>query len=203
LLDTPLGHDKHFAIGCFLETSFNLDRFIKLDSVISLDFIIPKTEDRFFQKKKNPALFSDDRFIDLDETDPDDIPIAKELIKFLNEQAVETFFPLPYKSFVNPGFMFQFTVGPKITIRDWTFNFGYDFWYRQKEKINPIFGMPSEPLVKSQNTRCYQNKIFGSAKFNKIGECRDWSVCLNAEHTPSSSGIGKDFTFALGFQVNF
>ena len=187
-----------------LETSFNMARFIKLDSVVSIEYIIPRCEKRFFIKKKDPALFDSDRFPpNLDEDDPDDIALATDRVAFLNQQAVETFFPESYKSMVSPGFMFQFTVGPKISIRDWTFNFGYDFWLREKETVSPIFCKSKEPLVKSQKPFCLQNKLFGSAKFNKIGEYRDWSFCLNAEHTMSSQGIGQDFTVSLGFQLNF
>ena len=203
LLDAPLGNNKHFAIGFFIDSNFKIDKNINLDSVLSLEYIIPRQERRFFIKKKNKAVFDNDRFPDLDPDNPNDIHVATKLTNFLNEQTLETFFPYEHLSIVSPGFVLQFTVSPKVTIRDWTFNVGYDFWLRQKERINPIFDQSIEALKYSAAPRCLQSKLFAAVKFNKFRECHDWAVSLNADYTLSKSGIGRDFTCALGFQVNF
>ena len=203
LLDDPLGNNKHFTLGCFLESKFQIAENIHLDSVASLEYIIPKQERRFFLTKKNKTLFANDMFPDLDPDDPDNIPIATELVNFLSKQAVETFFPPQYTATVAPGFMFQFTVSPKVIVRDWTFNVGYDFWFRQREHINPIYNVPIEGLKNSCAPKCSQSKLFAAVKFNKIRECFDWAISLSADQAISKSGIGRDFNFALGFQVNF
>lgn len=203
LLDDPLGNNKHFGIGGFLENSYKISESIKLDAVVSLDYLIPRSENRFYQKLKNPACFSDSRFpANLDEEDPDDIALANILVNFLNQQTVETFFPLPYKAMVKPGFMFQFTMGPNITVKNWNFNFGYDFWIKQKDIVKPIFKQDAQ-LVTSPAFKCMQNKFYANLKFNKISRCKDWAVYLSGEQTFANSGIGNELTAALGFQINF
>src|SRR3990167_75644 len=82
LLDEKLGNGGHFGLGGFIESSFKIAKNVDFNVISSIEYLCPKTVERYFIKKKNPALFEEDIFNDA--IADDDEAEAARLIKFLS-----------------------------------------------------------------------------------------------------------------------
>ena len=199
LLETPTGNGGHLGLGVLFEPQFTYNDSVEFLGQLSLEYLLPATEKRFFIKKKNSA--------DFDDLDPDTEAEAKTNIQFLDEQVINTIFPEGYYTKVHPGLNFQFTFGPKFKLEEYSLQVGYDYWFRQKESYGPLKDISSnehDSLNKALNKPFHsaQSKVFGKLDYKKINPAYDWNLGLAIEKTVGSSGIGKDFNLAIVFEVN-
>lgn len=202
VLDSPLGNNRHFSLGVFLEPQIKLNNAVVLKAISYIEYFFSANEKRFFLKQKNPKDFDTDRLSKIAKS-MDQIA-SGDALDFLGNQASETFSPLIYCAQVTPGFMFQLSVGPQFRLREWDFLIGYDFWYQQKEKINFVFDAPSNLKInKATKPKAFQSKIFLKLAYNKIEPNRDWSIALSLEDSLATKRIGKDFAVAASFEINY
>ncbi|MDR3646272.1 MAG: hypothetical protein P4L22_01885 [Candidatus Babeliales bacterium] len=201
VLDSPLGNHRHFTAGLFFESRIKIQEGVAIFSNLSYEYTFPHVEKRFFLKIKNLDLAKFEKDI----ADGNEEAATQDM-KQLNQALVETLFPGLYKTDIFPKNSVQFTIGTNFRIREWDFNIGYDAWWQQKEKIGSICGIdPCKNLkvAKGQNIGSVQNKLFGSFGYNKIQKDYDWSLSLFGEYAIATKGIGKDFTIAGRFEINF
>jgi len=201
VLDSPLGNHRHFTAGVFFEPRIRLHEGVTLFANLSYEYIFPHVEKRFFLKIKNLDL---EKF-KKDVEDNNEEAATKDM-RQLNQALIETLFPNLYQTDIFPKNSLQCTIGTNFRIREWDFNFGYDVWWQQKEKIGSTCGInPCKNLKieKSENVGSLQNKLFGSFGYNQIKKDYDWSLSLFAEDAIATTGIGKDFTIAGRFEINF
>lgn len=195
--DSQMGNDGHFGLGCFIEPKIKVNEGVTLRTLASVEYFFPAKEKRYFLRIKNPADFP--TFADTKNEQ-----LATAAVNFLDQQVVETFFPPLFTTYVTPGFIAQFTIGPKFRLREWDFAFGYDFYYQHKEKINYIQGNSTNLYVsKGARSKAFQNTIFASIFYNNVKPDSDWSLLFNFEEALYSKGVGNNYTLSLCFESNY
>lgn len=202
VLDSPLGNHRHFSLGAFLEPQLRICDGLALKAISYIEYFFSANETRFFIQQKNPADFEKSKYEKIIASGNE--AAAGAAIEFLDQQVIATFFPKILCAQVTPGFMFQFSIGPQIRLREWDILIGYDFWYQQKERIDFVFDAPNNlEINKATKPKAIQNKIFLKVEYNKLEPNRDWSIGVGFEHALTSKGIGRDFSATAGFTFNY
>ncbi|MFC1841769.1 hypothetical protein ACFLYA_01735, partial [Candidatus Dependentiae bacterium] len=206
LINTDLGNERHFGLGGLLDIQVPLCYMLKrywaektyIKNRISLEYLFPARECRWFIEKYDPSIF---------DRDYDDEFKAKENLAFLERMFVDKFFPYVYETKVSPGFVFWWVSKLAYETERWGLDLGWDVWVRTREKFSDICAPANQlcllDVEKSRRPWAYQWNILGSLFF-KVKRCEsDLYISLNGEKTISSRGIGKPFKVTLGFERNF
>ncbi len=198
VLETGMGNGGHFGLGLFADYELDLSPCWTLRSKTSLEYLIPHTEKRFYIMKKIPEEF--DR--DYASTDP---VVCEENLAFLNQQLIQTLFPTMFKTNIRPGYIFMWDTSLTYQSEKLDFQFGYDLYWQDKEKLGTINATAAERAQLRTNIAikpgAYQSKLFGDLIYKKKGTCRDYHFGIHLDASLLSSGIGRDFTLALYFDT--
>ena len=195
LTDRPLGNNGHFSISPTLEHHYHWSDHLQFITYAGLEYLFAADEDRFFIVAKNPAAFN---------RDYNDTNQANSNLAFLNQQAINTFFPtnVPCTT-VTPGIIVKVSTGFCYEGYNCYSMVGYDFWWQAREKLKLNQTVPPLVLWKGIKPSAHQNKIFGYIG----GKLHIWDydvrLGLRGDFTVESRGIGKDFTIALDINVDF
>lgn len=199
LLETGMGNNGHVGLGVVADHQICLSDRATLRTKASLEYLIPKTEKRFYIRKKTPAEFLDR---DYTSTDPE---VCDENLAFLNEQLIQTLFPCMFETRIFPGYIFIWNTGVTYHGKKFDFEMGADLWWQDKEKLGRI--KAPESVVETLRTDiaikpgAFQAKLFGDLVYRKQGTKRNWRFGFHLDATFISVGIGKDFTGALYFDA--
>lgn len=211
LLNSTLGNGRHLGIGLFAQSVTALSIFIKQNwaqninwkSFVSLEYLVPKTERRFFIERIDERLFDMRNFC----REACDEAQADKDMAFLNEQFIDRLFPLPINVKVRPGIVFRWTGKLAYEKDRWGFHLGTDTWIKSGESFSSL--CVEDNIVdrlcvkKARRILGYQYKIIGSL-FGKIHRSnRDWILSLNGDTTIAHSGIGSDYNVSLDLEVDF
>lgn len=208
LLDTSLGNNGHFGLGGRFHNNLPMRSFLDkkwLDNIflrgnISVEYLLPKHEARYFVNKDNPALFSDRDFNDESK--------AAENLAFLEQMTINRLFPFVYDAKICPGFIFILEEKFTYEKKKWGIHLGSDLWVQTREKICDICA-PKDKLSdldvqKATKPWAYQCSVFGSLFFKpKKKKGGDLYVGLNFEKVVASRAIGKPFKIILSLDRNF
>ena len=84
---------------------------------------------------------------------------------------------------------------------------GYNFWHRSQERISNVryteFAIYPPNIADATAPDATQNKIFGRFDYHHATISHIWRIAICLDQTLGSSGIGKDFNFALELSVDF
>jgi len=207
LLDTDLGNHRHFGLGFVMQSKWPLRALIKrywadriiIKSKMTLEYLFPSTEQRFFIEKRNPDEFANRDF--------SDDAMARDNLAFLEKKFVDKFFPYVYPTKVYPGMIFMWASKLTYERERWGAHIGWDTWVQSREKLKKICA-PKCQLKKldvAKSTRCfaYQWDVFGSIFYRAKRPNRDYLFSLNLETAMDTKGIGRHFTASLNFESNF
>lgn len=210
ILQTELGENKHVILGLIVEPYFKISHYLTLNSFLTISYIFPQRENRYFLRKKNCADFQKSTYESIIgpccDGDPGvcDQTAAKEALIFFQEQILNTFFPDCAKTIVYPGFTFQYNAAATIDIRNWELMFGVDFWYKQQETLEPrCINKNNYYTCIAAANQCWQTKAY--FRLLRIIEKRnyDFGVSITTDTTFASRGIGKDFSVGIGFDFHY
>lgn len=217
VLQTPLGNGGHVGLGFAFQVDSHLRNFIKRSwanaidfrSRISLEYLIPTTKKREFMVLNRAAAFE---ALGLDESPSIiisnaeyDSAYAAKLLNFFDQQITQSLFPPVFSTRVHPGFIFRYTSKTFHDSDRWYFGLGNDFWLQSKEELTNLKG----PAVCALNIRAaqkpvaYQGKVWGTVAYKVLRDDIDWILSFNIDETYLKSGIGADYTIALGFEAHF
>lgn len=194
LVDVPLGNGRHFGVGPHLDIRHFHNDFLSTHTTIEAEFFSHKRKKRFFLEDKSLFNFN----IDLD-----DDTQANNNLAFINEQILNTLFPVCSTVTVKPGWLFKARHELMLDFNCWQGQFGFDFWYQGAEHLGANFcgsKISFDTLNKGRRPRAYQGKVFGSVGHFHHGHHADWRVSLAFDDTVFNSGIGKDYTLSLAFE---
>jgi hypothetical protein len=215
LLDAKPGNGGHLGIGILYRSQTPLSFLIKRPgaqkvqwlSKVSLEYLLPATEKRFFIKKNDPAAFAERDFANTNN--------AQSNVEFLADLLVSKLYLVALDARVRPGFIFHSNNKFCYQGPEWGVNIGSDFWFQWREKIQKIH----EPCT--TNSQCtlipcnqldtnkaklfyaYQSKIFGGITHQWVRPHATWFASLNLESTVVTSGIGHDYTIAIKIERHF
>lgn len=205
--DTKLGNDGHVGIGIFIRGKTKLSSFINkpwaqriaLTNRISLEYLTPAHEKRFYINKINSKEFDKRDFENLDN--------AVENLTFLEEQFVKKFYIRAFNTKIQPGVIFRWSSKASYQGRKWGWNLGTDLWLQDKETFNSIKAsdqiLDEINVSKAKPPMAWQSKILGSVVYKLKHQKRIWYLSLNADTTYSRRGIGKDYALSFNFEASF
>jgi len=198
VLQSGMGNGGHFTIGLIYDQELTVAKHFDFKSRASVQYILPMVERRCYIQKK---IASD--FLDRDYTNES---LADQNLAFLNQQTINTFYPLSFRTWIWPGFDLQLTTALHFYNENLSFIFGYDLWWNQREKLGTIKAPKTiRPTLRTDIARrpgMMQHKIFGYFTYCKKGGTNDWDLSIIGDKTFLSYGIGKDFTIALRFELH-
>jgi len=206
LLDPTLGNGGHLGFGIFLRSYVPLHSLIKRSwaqnlsyaNRISVEYLFPGTQKRFFINKINEQEFNRDF------SNPND---AQENLTFLEEKFIERIYLRAFDTKIQPGVILRWSSKLCHQGKRLGFNVGTDFWLQDKEKIRTI-DVPKSvrkqlDIAKAIPSVAYQGKIFGSVVVKANQSQRTWFISLNADGTISNKGLGEDYGVSLNIETTF
>lgn len=213
LLDQPLGNGGHVGLGTYLTVEMPLGQVIKnewfdifmTESKLSLEYLIPKKEKRFFINKIDVAAFNPSNFIDPNSPIIDPVEAAENLA-FLESQIVERLYLRAFPVTVQPGPIFRYTAKVMYNGLSWCTAFGYDLWIQGAEHDSRIKNKIIQNQVcfdKVHPPLAYQSKIFGTLGYMEKEKDSCLVVSLNGEATISNRGIGSDWAVSFCIEKLF
>jgi len=226
ILQTPLGNGGHVGLGFALQTDSYLRNFIKRPwaeaisyrSRVSLEYLFPNTKTRYFLLNDRSACFEAlglNNAESLVKTNTqNDEAYATAVLNFIDQQISQEFFPPAFSVKVHPGFIFRSTSKAFHEGDHWFFALGNDFWLQSKEELNRFrpagdcktactINADDYKLHAAQKPVAYQGKIWGTVAYKVLRNDVDWALSFNIDQTYLKSGIGADYTIALGFDAHF
>jgi len=212
LLETPMGNGGHFGIGPLMYSKTRLNTIIERPwtrnflwrSRMSLEYLLPAHERRFFIQKKDLSGFTSRNFAATDPTAPTPEQ-ARDDLDFIERTLTDRLFPYKFDALIYPGLIYRSTSKFMYEGCRWCFYLGTDFWAKTPEKIKNIRAPQHLSLNVDIATKCsaWQSKFIGGIVHKIRRASREWTLSLNADKTYMSGGIGEDFTFSFNIDVEF
>lgn len=210
VLNQPLGNYHHFTLGGFFDTKLIYNPNVCCLIMGELLYSIPKTETRFFNQIKNPADFTTAALTDAVNAlppGPEKEALAAQKMDFLDANTISFLFPTAADTRVAPKIDIQFCIGPQFESGAYLLHIGYNFWHRSEEQLSNVRFVETNiyppNIATAIQPSATQNKIFGRFDFHQATPRHIWRIAICLDQTLGSSGIGKDFNFALELSVDF
>ena len=215
VFDSRLGNGGHPGVGAIMRSETRLCKILHYFPVLnrlffwlaqscwksrmSLEYLFPKQERRFFIQKNNPEEYKRRNFATMDEDE------AADNLAFLDCEFVNKFYTMGLETRVHPGIIFHTNSKFCYEACHWDFFIGTDTWVRTKETYSNIRA-PKEITIdvkKARSFLAYQSKGLIGLVYHLERPNKTWHFGLQADGTWASSGIGKDFTIALSLEAHF
>lgn len=208
LLDTRLGNHGHFGLGFALYLKSHLDLLIKrpwaenfrMKSRYSAEFLFPATETRYFITCSDLHDFDIRDFNNQNQTESN--------FAFLTETLTNRLFPFALPARISPPPILRSTTNLTYSNGRIQWDIGTDTWIWPREGLyvsskctHSINHALNEYIAK--RPFAYQGKLFTSLAYNHSAYESIWTFSIFIDKTFTSSGIGKDFTIALGIHGSF
>jgi len=214
LIDSELGNNQHPGIGFLMQTKNRLSLFfkrpwahsVKFKNTISLEYLFPKTERRFFLVKTDPNEL-DANLYDADRAEHDPA-YTRCWLTLIEETFTNKFYPVALDTLIQPGLLFQWTGNLFFDHGAWHFQLGTDWWVQTPASLEAVdvpqnIGAPCIDLKRADPHYAFQSKVCGGIFYTLQRPTSEWNISLYGDYTFWSKGIGKDFMLALNFEVDF
>jgi len=205
LLETSMGNGRHFSLGAFMQSKIKLETFIRrpwatnfnFKSLMSLEYLFPAQEQRFFIKKISTKEFDSRNFT----TGP-----QLDNLDFLETKLVDFFYPFVVDTLVSPGLIVKTSSILQWRKRNWGFAISSNFWLKTEEGLRLV---QSQPIIsnldvdKGVTPLAFQGKVMGSLFYKMKKRNHDLMISLNVEGTTINQGIGEEVGLSFKFETNF
>jgi hypothetical protein len=214
LLNNPLG-TQHASFGpVFRADAYSAYHSFGIQATADIAYYIPQHEVRYFKTVKNLQDFNRDY------SDPNQ---AQANLNFLMQQATDTLYPTAVCIKVHPGWTIDLTLAFRFVRPKFTINLGYNLWAKTQEHFSPIessfaicdpfAALYPEPrynnqktldMLAGQSSHALQGKIFGSVTTIIASQgSYDIRTGIRADATLNTYALGRDYTIAIDFIVDF
>lgn len=210
LLETQLGNNRHFGIGGIIRSKTSLrallddydwtDR-INWNNRLSVEYLAPADETRFFIKRNSPEDFSSRDF------NSDDEQVQDDNLAFLEKEIVDKFYPYAIKTRVKPGPILRWFSRWCVNGDVWDFTIGSDIWIQPGESLTLKCVDPDLykrlDICNAKNSLAYQFKSVASLGFKILRPNYAFFFNVNAEGTSWNKNIGDDWAVSINMEANF
>ncbi len=211
VLDSPLGNGGHLGIGAIMRSKTSLRALlddwewtenINWNNRLSLEYLAPANETRFFARRNKASDFKERDFTSTDEE------VQKANLNFIEQEIVDKFYPYAVKTKVHPGAILRWFSRFCFSGDVWDITLGSDFWLQRGESLKDLRCVCPEVLERldvcsGTNALAYQFKSVGSLGLKIIRPEYSFFFSVNAEGTSWNKTIGDDWTVSLNFEANF
>lgn len=207
LLDDGLGNHGHLGLGAFIYTDMPLYQFSYRNwaqtgswiNRISLEFLLPNSEKRFFINKHDQ-----DTFDSYDFSNPDD---GAENLAFIQQEIVNKFYLIAFDTYVQPKPIFRWTSMINHGGGPCKLYYGTNLWVQGAEHLSSIKG-PLDIVAGLDKSKAiapaaYQFKVLGGLSYTFKEENTTWTIGVDGDYTVLKSGIGRDYMLALRVDASF
>lgn len=210
LLDTGLGNNGHVGFGVVLQGESRLSWLIKRPwadkiktySRLSIEYLAPKNETRWFIPRNNEDEFKVRNFKEIE-----DQAILCDNFDFITKTVTDRVFPHALKTRVHPGFVLRWTSQYTHEKDNYGWTIGMDTWLRSKEDFSNIkkpCGLTEKLNVCiAKAPYSYQGKLFGTFFFKWQRSDTNGCFGITVDNTYESSGIGEDISICIKFEMNY
>ena len=207
LLNPHLGNAGHLGLGVLARTYSVLSTLInrpwaeaiELQSRMSLEYLVPRTEVRSFVNRNPAAGFAGRNFNNAEQ--------AADNLAFITQIITDRFFPFCYCTCVQPGLIFRSTSRALYQAKKWSIFLGSDSWLQTPESLSSIKAPACQvndlDLANAQRPLAYMGKVMGGISYHKEKPTYAYTLSLNGDMAYISSGIGKDFTLSFNINIHF
>ncbi len=207
LLDKPLGNNGHFGIAPYYISIVPLSFFIKrpwaeafeIRSRMSLEYLFPKTERRYFILQGVAQQFAERNF-----SDPAQ---ATANLAFLETTFVNQFYPYAIEATVQPGLIFWMNSRACYDGPCFSFQVGTDTYLQTSEHLRSLqVSNALRPFLntcKEQGFWAYQSTVYANLAWTIHRPDDNIIVGLHLADVVWNYGIGSEFTVALTIEKNF
>ncbi len=211
LLETPLGNERNVGLGFLLRSrttlnalleEFEWSKHISFNNRLSIEFLTPSTQTRFFIRRNEAGEFSSRDFTSNDPL------VQQENLTFLQEALVNKFYPFAIKTDVRPGIILRWTSRWCFSGEVWDLAIGSDVWMQTKEKLKKFHCTDRDLLshldiAHGKTGFAYQFNSMASFGLKFERPTYTILVSINAEGTSWAKNIGKEITASLNIEANF
>jgi hypothetical protein len=166
---------------------------------MSLEYLWPKKEKRFYINKNDPQSFAERNFADPAQA-------AANLI-FLQNELINRVYLLAITTTVQPGLIYRWTSSFNYVSEHLKGDVGTNLWVQQAEKLydktlspctaTTINQLLALDMCKVRAPVALQLKIFGDIAYCFQQEDLSWTIGVNGDITALKHGIGRDYTLGL------
>jgi hypothetical protein len=210
LLDAPLGNRRHWGVGIdfraivglddiLFDPPYDADHTMKLDNFLSVEYLIPRTERRFFINSVDQEGF--------ETLDLDDPTQAAANLTFLQDQTIQRYFLRAFTATVHPGVIFRAQNILEYQLDFWNLKIGSDGWLKTETKITlPQTLLGQQPLIDvalSQGMVAYQWGALAGFSYRLERETFNCTIGLDLFATFFNRGIGKEYGASITTQMTF
>lgn len=185
-LNTRLGNNGHFAIGCCVDQQLSLfDNSLDIRARLAYDRYLPAKE-CCFMMFKNRLL-----------------PQDASLEEFRQQYVI----PTAFECTVYPGDVFTFVLGADYHWGDWLLTAGYDFLLQTREDfgklVNSCVDMSSLRLNDAKQGRIEQNRLTAAVRYTTALDGNDWTFGVGGDWSFETSGIANNWTAYATIGIKF
>jgi hypothetical protein len=214
LLNNPLG-TKHIGLGPIFRADGCLGHpNITFQVTSDIAYYIPRQEVRYFKTVKNAQEFN---------RDYSNSAQAQNNLNFLMQQATDTLYPTAVCIKVHPGWTINLTSALRFFRPKYVVTIGYNFWAKTHEHLGCLektFGVCDSfsalygearynndkilDLAAGKLSSALQGKLFASITSTiRSKNSYDIRTGIRADATLHTYALGKDFTIAIDFIIDF
>ncbi len=211
LLEAPMGNERNVGIGLLFRSrtmlnslleEYEWSKHISFNNRLSVEFLTPSTQQRFFIRRNTIADFDARNF------NSDNPQEQEDNLKFIEKELVDKFYPYAVKTVVRPGVIFRWTSRWCFSGEVWDLSIGSDVWIQTGEKFKSFKCVDRDLLSRldiahGRNSLAYQFKSMASFGLKIERPTFTILVSVNAEGTSWAKNIGKDTTVSLNVEANF
>jgi hypothetical protein len=206
LIEDSLGNQGHFGLGFLTFIDAPLDQWVRFawaerwhwHTNITLEYLFPARNTRFFIEKNNPAAFQRN-FLDPEQ--------QEQNLRFLENEIIAKTFLLGLTVDVQPGIIGTWTSSFVYTDPSWHGYIGTNIWFQTKEHQQNIATdavlLSTLDLVKAIPPSAFQSKLVGGFSYTFENPCIAVTLGFDGDAALWTSGIGYDYTAALRIEARF
>lgn len=195
-LDASLGNGGYFSAGIYLNTKIVvIKELADFYCNIFYDKSFAFQEDRLYAYKKT-----------LQPSDLADLSDEAEALQLLKKFFPEYLTPLPFRTKIQPGGIFNATLGLKFGVNRWRYTWGYDFYHQAAEEIKAIYNTDEVAklrILDAKMNATSQHKIFWQTDYLIPRKKVDLHIGWGADWTVRSKGLGHDMTTYINLAAHF
>lgn len=211
LLEAPMGNERNVGLGFLFRSRTGLhglleeyewSKHISFNNRLSIEFLTPSTQQRFFIRRNK---LSDFTVRDFNSEDPE---VQEDNLQFIQRELVDKFYPYAVKTTVRPGVILRWTSRWCFSGEVWDLAIGSDVWIQTPEKFKSFSCVEPAVLARldianGRNSLAYQFKSMASFGLKIERPTYSMFVSVNAEGTSWAKNIGKDITASINVEANF
>ncbi len=219
LLEPKLGNGGHFGLGFFMESKIGIfNNIAEIWTRFSFDKLFNNDQYRLIMSRVTSEFATREKLREtlnnatvetptVPKTGLEKSEHTDEMARRLGKFIPQFIFPGAYNVEIRPGGVFNAIFGVKIKTKKWEYAFGYDFYARQRERIEKLYNtsvdMTTLRIQDAETPTVEQHKFFSETTFIKKQRNSILRFGWGSDMTLHAHNIGYDWTVFFKVGASF